>query len=63
MYEYLSTVPERARRFGSAMRAFTEGPGFELKHVTDNFTWGELKNGIVVDVGQASWVILVMKLH
>ncbi|KAK4041920.1 S-adenosyl-L-methionine-dependent methyltransferase [Parachaetomium inaequale] len=45
------TFPERARRFGNAMRSFTEGTGFELSHVADNFPWGELRNGTVVDVG------------
>ncbi|KAI1391008.1 S-adenosyl-L-methionine-dependent methyltransferase [Hypoxylon trugodes] len=51
MYEFLSEHPERARRFGNAMRCFTEGPGFELSHITDNFPWGDLGNGTVIDVG------------
>ncbi|RYO89405.1 hypothetical protein DL766_010432 [Monosporascus sp. MC13-8B] len=33
------------------MRSFTEGTGFELSHIVDNFPWGELGNGTVVDVG------------
>ncbi|KAI0810440.1 S-adenosyl-L-methionine-dependent methyltransferase [Xylaria sp. FL0064] len=45
------TSPERARRFGNAMRAFTEGTGFELSHIVNNFPWGDFKDGIVVDVG------------
>jgi hypothetical protein len=50
-YQVFSQFPERARRFGNAMRSFTEGTGFELSHVVDNFPWGELGNGTVVDVG------------
>ncbi|KAM7206072.1 S-adenosyl-L-methionine-dependent methyltransferase [Naviculisporaceae sp. PSN 640] len=47
-----SQFPERARRFGNAMKSFTEGTGFELSHVVDNFPWGDLgKDGLVVDVG------------
>ncbi|KAI1364913.1 S-adenosyl-L-methionine-dependent methyltransferase [Xylaria arbuscula] len=49
--ETFSKHSERARRFGNAMRAFTEGTGFELSHIVENFSWGDLKNGIVVDVG------------
>ncbi|KAI1282907.1 S-adenosyl-L-methionine-dependent methyltransferase [Xylaria sp. FL0933] len=51
IYFEFSKFPERARRFGNAMRAFTEGTGFELSHVVDNFPWGDLKEGTVVDVG------------
>ncbi|GAB1315686.1 6-hydroxytryprostatin B O-methyltransferase [Madurella fahalii] len=51
VYHVFSQFPERARRFGNAMRSFTEGTGFELSHVADNFPWGELGNGTVVDVG------------
>lgn len=51
VYEVFSQFPERARRFGNAMRSFTEGTGFELAHVVDNFPWGDLPtNGVVVDV-------------
>ncbi|RYP62003.1 hypothetical protein DL771_009914 [Monosporascus sp. 5C6A] len=38
----LAQDPEHARRFGNAMRSFTEGTGFELSHTEDNFAWGEL---------------------
>ncbi|KAI2642063.1 S-adenosyl-L-methionine-dependent methyltransferase [Xylaria nigripes] len=51
IYLEFSKFPERARRFGNAMRSFTEGTGFELSHVADNFPWGDLKTGTVVDVG------------
>lgn len=50
VYEEFLRFPERARRFGNAMRSFTEGTGFELSHVVDNFPWETLNNGTVVDV-------------
>ncbi|EMR68985.1 putative o- protein [Eutypa lata UCREL1] len=33
------------------MRSFTNGSGFELRHIVDNFPWGNFHNGTVVDVG------------
>lgn len=51
IYEEFSKHPERARRFGNAMRSFTEGTGFELDHIVNNFSWGDLGKGVVVDVG------------
>ncbi|KAI0900092.1 S-adenosyl-L-methionine-dependent methyltransferase [Annulohypoxylon nitens] len=51
IYEFLSDYPERARRFGNAMRSFTQGTGFELSHIVDNFPWRDIENGTVVDVG------------
>ncbi|KAI1427098.1 S-adenosyl-L-methionine-dependent methyltransferase [Xylaria sp. FL1777] len=51
IYVEFSKFPERARRFGNAMRSFTEGTGFELDHIVNNFPWGDLKEGTVVDVG------------
>ncbi|KAI0972042.1 S-adenosyl-L-methionine-dependent methyltransferase [Xylaria arbuscula] len=51
IYLEFSKYPERARRFGNAMRAFTEGTGFELSHIVNNFPWGDLENGTIVDVG------------
>ncbi|KAI8962773.1 S-adenosyl-L-methionine-dependent methyltransferase [Daldinia sp. FL1419] len=51
VYQVFSKFPERARRFGNAMRSFTEGTGFELSHIVDNFPWGDLGKGVVVDVG------------
>ncbi|KAK3319880.1 S-adenosyl-L-methionine-dependent methyltransferase [Cercophora scortea] len=51
MYEFLSTVPERARRFANAMTAFSEREAGLVSHVTDNYPWGDLGSGLVVDVG------------
>ncbi|KAI0389134.1 S-adenosyl-L-methionine-dependent methyltransferase [Xylariaceae sp. FL0594] len=51
IFEVFSENPERARRFGSAMRSFTQGTGFELRHVVDNIPWASFQDGTVVDVG------------
>ncbi|KAI0156804.1 S-adenosyl-L-methionine-dependent methyltransferase [Xylariaceae sp. FL1272] len=51
IYEVFDEDPERAKRFGDAMKSFTQGTGFELHHVVDNVPWADFKNGTVVDVG------------
>ncbi|TGJ78458.1 hypothetical protein E0Z10_g10305 [Xylaria hypoxylon] len=51
IYSEFLRFPERARRFGSAMQAFTQGTGFELTHVISGFPWGDLGKGTIVDVG------------
>ncbi|KAJ4397867.1 hypothetical protein N0V93_002104 [Gnomoniopsis smithogilvyi] len=51
VYEEFAKFPERARRFANAMRSFTEGTGFNLSYLVENFPWGTLGNGTVVDVG------------
>ncbi|KAI0154656.1 S-adenosyl-L-methionine-dependent methyltransferase [Xylariaceae sp. FL1272] len=51
IYSAFLRFPERARRFGSAMQAFTQGTGFELTHVINAFAWSDLGAGTVVDVG------------
>lgn len=51
VYEIFGEHPERGRCFANAMRCFTEGTGFELHHVTDNYPWGDIPDGgTVVDV-------------
>ncbi|KAK7751322.1 hypothetical protein SLS62_006728 [Diatrype stigma] len=51
IYEIFAQNPDRAFRFGNAMRAFTEGTGYELSHIVDNFPWGDVGEGTMVDVG------------
>ncbi|KAI1110206.1 S-adenosyl-L-methionine-dependent methyltransferase [Nemania sp. NC0429] len=51
IFNEFAKYPERARRFANAMKAFTSGVGFEPEHVVNNFPWGDLKEGTVVDVG------------
>jgi hypothetical protein len=50
VFAVLSQDPPRARRFGNAMKAFTEGTGYDLKYVIDNYPWEGLGSGTVVDV-------------
>ncbi|KAK7995206.1 s-adenosyl-l-methionine-dependent methyltransferase [Apiospora arundinis] len=51
VYEIFAENPERARRFGNAMRAFLEGTGYEVSHVVNGYPWADHGNGRVVDVG------------
>ncbi|KAK8123895.1 hypothetical protein PG999_003813 [Apiospora kogelbergensis] len=51
IYEVFAENPERARRFGNAMRSFTEGTGFEVSHVVNSYPWADHGNARVVDVG------------
>ncbi|KAF2972996.1 hypothetical protein GQX73_g664 [Xylaria multiplex] len=51
IFEVFSQNPDRAKSFGNAMRSFTQGTGFELRHVVDNIHWASFKDGTVVDVG------------
>ncbi|KAF7879473.1 hypothetical protein EAF04_000669 [Stromatinia cepivora] len=51
VFDVLSQDPSRARRFGNAMKAFTEGTGFDMQYVVDNYPWKDIGQGTVVDVG------------
>ncbi|KAH8895954.1 O-methyltransferase [Thozetella sp. PMI_491] len=57
MYEFFSTVPERAQRFSNAMTAFSEGKGGLVSYVTDYFPWEQLGRGTVVDVGGSAGLV------
>ncbi|KAI1813949.1 putative O-methyltransferase [Poronia punctata] len=50
-YTELTKDPERARIFSSAMTFLTTGDDFALHHLTDNYPFGDLGTGTVVDVG------------
>ncbi|RYP17046.1 hypothetical protein DL765_004745 [Monosporascus sp. GIB2] len=50
-------IPSVPRRFRNAMRSFTEGTGFDLPHIADNFAWGELGDATMVDVGSSQGVV------
>ncbi len=45
------------------MRAFTEGTGFELSHIVNNFPWGDLKEGTIVDVSPSIICALVKSVN
>jgi len=52
-FEYLSRYPERARRFGGAMRYYGKFEGWDLKHLVHGYDWGSLDHpgALFVDVG------------
>ena len=54
IFEVLSLEPERARRFGAAMRYFDKGDDSrDLRHLLAGFDWKsvDVPNAVVVDVG------------
>lgn len=52
-YQFLAQHPERARRFGAAMRFFTKGEGWNSKHLVAGFDWASIDylGATVVDMG------------
>ncbi|KAL8749667.1 MAG: hypothetical protein Q9184_006719 [Pyrenodesmia sp. 2 TL-2023] len=55
IFDVLGKDPERARRFGAAMKYYTKGSGYDLKHLVEGFDWAALDQkpcgATVVDVG------------
>ncbi|KAI9714705.1 MAG: hypothetical protein M1828_001134 [Chrysothrix sp. TS-e1954] len=53
VYLDLQTVPERARRFGSAMRWLSAGGQFSNEHLVRGYNWAQFdrSNAVIVDVG------------
>ena len=47
----LAKDPARTDRFAVAMNMFIAEKGNEAYHIVDNFPWGEIGEGVVVDVG------------
>ncbi|MCJ1319528.1 hypothetical protein MMC15_004864 [Xylographa vitiligo] len=50
-YQVFGESPERAHRFGNAMKTFTKGTGYLVKHVVTGYPWASLGEGTIVDVG------------
>lgn len=52
-YHELQATPERARRFGAAMRWFTSGGRFAADHLIKGYDWAAFDHSdrVVVDVG------------
>ena len=53
-YLEIAKDPERARRFGSAMRFMTQGSLYDIKHLIHGYPWGKLdetEGATVVDIG------------
>ena len=53
-YQYLTTHPEKSKRFAGAMQAFGEGPDISPASLVANFDWGALGTSTIVDVGGSS---------
>jgi len=53
MFDYLALNPERAQRLGAGMKFFTQGEGFDVKHLIAGNDWRSLDHpgAVVVDMG------------
>ncbi|KAI2462841.1 O-methyltransferase-domain-containing protein [Annulohypoxylon bovei var. microspora] len=53
IFDFLASQPERARRFGGAMRHFTKGDSWDLRHMLASFDWPSIDQpgAQVVDIG------------
>lgn len=50
-YDYLQSVPEKARRYNLAMKLHSGNEGFSVGHTVRGYAWGELGEATVVDMG------------
>ncbi|RAH69805.1 putative O-methyltransferase [Aspergillus aculeatinus CBS 121060] len=56
-FQYLTTQPDRARVFASAMSTYSTGPENDVSHLRDGYDWASIcgggggGGGVVVDVG------------
>ena len=53
MFEHLAKHPERAKRFGSAMKWFSTFESWDLKHLVNGYSWDliDRPGAVIVDVG------------
>ena len=53
MFEHLSKYPDRAKRFGGAMRAFGKLGGWDLKYLIQGYdwTWLDKPGATFIDIG------------
>jgi ubiquinone/menaquinone biosynthesis C-methylase UbiE len=53
IFAFLASQPERVRRFGGAMRHFTKGDSWDLRHMLASFDWPSIDQpgAQVVDIG------------
>ena len=49
-YDYLQSVPEKAKRYNLAMKAHGDNEGFSIDKTVEGYAWGDLGNATVVDV-------------
>ncbi|KAF3920378.1 O-demethylpuromycin-O-methyltransferase [Dactylellina cionopaga] len=60
LFQFLAARPERAKRFGQAMSAFSTGQGYAVDHLVRGFDWDKLPNdATIVDVGGATGFVCV----
>ncbi|EWC44256.1 hypothetical protein DRE_01082 [Drechslerella stenobrocha 248] len=60
LFQFLGSRPERAKRFGVAMSAFSTGQGYAVEHLLNGYAWDKLpKNATIVDVGGATGFVSV----
>ena len=53
MFDHFSQYPDRAKRFGGAMRSFAKLGGWDMKHLIQGYDWTELDKpgATLVDIG------------
>ncbi|KAL8849901.1 MAG: hypothetical protein Q9221_005167 [Calogaya cf. arnoldii] len=53
IFEMLGKYPERGRRFGAAMRCYTKGHDYDMRHLVEGYDWAAIDHpgAVVVDVG------------
>ena len=51
MMEVVGSDPKRAERMAGAMNFMHAGPGYDIRHVLDHYSWGSATHGTLVDVG------------
>ncbi|KAF3922628.1 O-demethylpuromycin-O-methyltransferase [Orbilia brochopaga] len=60
LFQFLGARPERAKRFGTAMSAFSTGQGYAVEHLVNGYDWGKLpEDATIVDVGGATGFVSV----
>lgn len=50
MMDVVGRDSKRALQMGGAMSFMHAGPGYNIRHILDNFEWGNAVNGLLVDV-------------
>ena len=58
-FDNLGAHPERARKFASAMSAYSSGPENAVSHLCDGYPWEALGPGTVVDMGGSTGYVSV----
>ena len=49
-YDFLQSVPEKAKRYNLAMKLHSGNEGFSVRHTVSGYPWGDLGDATVVDV-------------